>query len=909
MSDLFDPPESDSTAFPVVALKDEMERSYLDYAMSVIVSRALPDVRDGLKPVHRRILYSMYSNGYEWNKPYRKSARVVGDVIGKYHPHGDQAIYDALARMAQVFSLRLPLLDGQGNFGSIDGDSPAAMRYTEVRMARPAHHLLTDLDKDTVDFRDNYDGGEQEPTVLPAAFPNLLVNGAGGIAVGMATNIPPHNFGEIIDACHALLDQPDLDSMALMQWVKGPDFPTGGVIVGRSGIVSAYNSGRGIVIMRGKVEIEAIGRNRQALIITEIPYQVSKAVMIERIAELVRHRRIDGITDLRDESDRHGIRVVIELRQDAIAEIVLNNLYRHSSLQSSFGCNMVALSNGRPLLMSLRDMLVAFLDFREQVLTRRIRYELGKARDRAHILIGLRVALAHLDEVVKVIRAADDPATARAALRERIWPGHDIAPFIALIADPRHTLDEDGRYRLSEMQARAILDLRLHRLTGLGREDVEGELKTLHDQIVKWIDLLHNRPGLLDIIREELTYLRGLFATPRRSEIEDSSSDFDDEALIPSEDMVVTVSKRGYVKRVPLSTYRAQKRGGKGRTGMTTRDGDFVTKLFIANTHNRVLFFTTSGIVHALKIWRLPEAAPAARGKALVNLLPLAAGETIAAVLPLIQESEDGEPVANHIVLATRGGHIRRNAMSSFERVARNGKIAMRVPEGDMIIDVALCHDHQDVFLTSRKGKAIRFKVSDVRVFSGRTSPGVRGIRLDKDDAVVTMTILDNVVIRPPEQRAYLRHVNQMRRSDKEDDAERNADDGHSLDADEKEIVLSAKRIEALQKQEQFILTICENGYGKRSSAYEHRVTRRGGKGMLTIMVSERNGMVVGAFAVDDRDQIALVTSGGRLIRCPVAGIRIIGRNTQGVTILDTDQGEAVASVGPIPYDEELVLE
>ena len=906
-------PDGDDPGFDVapISIEEEMKRSYLDYAMSVIVSRALPDARDGLKPVHRRILFSMHENGYDWNKPYRKSARVVGDVIGKYHPHGDQSIYDALVRMAQSFSLRLPLIDGQGNFGSVDGDPPAAMRYTEVRMAKSAHALLEDIDKDTVDFQDNYDNSEREPTVLPARFPNLLVNGAGGIAVGMATNIPPHNLGEVVDACIALIDKPDITIEELIDIVPGPDFPTGGFILGRAGIRSAYHTGRGSVVMRGKVAVETIRKDREALVVSEIPYQVNKSSMIEKIAELVRDKRIEGISDIRDESDRDGMRVVVELKRDAVADVVLNQLYRFSQLQSSFGCNIVALTGGRPEVMNLMDLLKAFVAFREEVITRRTKFLLGKARDRAHILVGLAIAVANIDEVIALIRAAPDPATARAQLMERAWPARDMEPLIRLIADPRHKVLENGNFYLSELQARAILDLRLQRLTALGRDEIGDELKELGGKIEDYLDILRSRARVMAIITEELRAVREEFADERRTEILEAEFEVEDEDLIQREEMVVTVSHTGYIKRVPLSMYRAQRRGGKGRSGMSTRDEDFVTRLFIANTHSPVLFFSSSGMVYKMKVWRLPQASPQSRGKALINLLPLDPGETITTIMPLPEDEDSWSRL--HVMFATRSGKVRRNDLSDFIRINRNGKIAMKLDEDDGIVGVQICTEDDDVLLTTANGRCIRFRVDDVRVFAGRDSTGVRGIRLgsDKDlgeDHIISMTILRHVETTPPEARAYLKQASAMRRAiDGEDadlpaEAELEAEDDGS--EDDEEASLTSERYAELGAMEQFVLTVSENGYGKRSSAFEYRVSGRGGKGIIAMAVTKRNGKLVASFPVEDADQIMLVSDGGQLIRCPVNGIRVAGRSTQGVTIFNTAEDETVVSVEHISEED-----
>ncbi|SHO61802.1 DNA gyrase subunit A [Pseudoxanthobacter soli DSM 19599] len=896
-------PEADPSDISPISITDEMRRSYLDYAMSVIVSRALPDVRDGLKPVHRRILYSMHEMGYEWNKPYRKSARVVGDVIGKYHPHGDQSVYDALVRMAQPFSMRVPLIDGQGNFGSVDGDPPAAMRYTEVRLEKVAQNLTEDLDKQTVDFQENYDNSEREPVVLPARFPNLLVNGAGGIAVGMATNIPPHNLGEVIDACIALIDDPALTVERLMEIVPGPDFPTGGIILGRSGIRQAYLTGRGSITMRGKVAVETIRKDREALIITEIPYQVNKASMVEKIADLVREKRVEGISDLRDESDRDGMRVVVELKRDVVADVVLNQLYRFSPLQTTFGANMVALNGGKPELMNLRDMLTAFIAFREEVIGRRTKYLLGKARDRAHVLVGLAIAVANIDEVIRLIRSAPDPASARAALMERNWPAKDMAPLLTLIDDPRHKLAEDGTYRLSEEQARAILDLRLQRLTALGRDEIAEELEKLAVEIRDYLEILRSRARVLEIITNELTAIRSEFAKPRRTEIVEGGADLEDEDLIQREDMVVTVSHAGYVKRVPLATYRAQRRGGKGRAGMATREEDFVTRLFVANTHTPVLFFSSLGQVYKEKVWRLPLAAPQARGKALVNILPLEPGEQITSILPLPEDEASWASL--DVMFATRRGTVRRNKLSDFVQVNRNGKIAMKLDEGDGIVDVQVCTENDDVLLTTAAGQCIRFAVTDVRVFKGRDSVGVRGITLGSDDTVISLSILRHFEASPAERTAYLK-MSRAVAGEIEDGSEAEAEDA-SAEASGGALAeeLGGERYAAMSAAEQFILTVSEYGYGKRTSSFGYRITGRGGKGIVAMAVNERNGRLVASFPVEESDQIMLVTDGGQLIRCPIAGIRVAGRATQGVTVFNTGGEAKVVSVERVSEDED----
>ncbi|GMV62173.1 MAG: DNA gyrase subunit A [Parvibaculum sp.] len=894
------PPERDVAP---ISIEEEMRSSYLDYAMSVIVSRALPDARDGLKPVHRRILFSMNENGYDWNKPYRKSARVVGDVIGKYHPHGDQSIYDALVRMAQDFSMRLPLLDGQGNFGSVDGDPPAAMRYTEVRMAKTAHSLLNDIDKNTIDFKDNYDGTEREPVVLPAELPNLLVNGANGIAVGMATNIPPHNLGEVIDACIALIDNPSITIDELIEHIPAPDFPTGGIMLGRQGARSAYHTGKGSVVVRGRVDIEEVRKDRQALIITEIPYQVNKASMVEKIADLVREKRIEGIADLRDESDRNGMRVVVELRRDAVPDVVLNQLYRFSPLQQSFGCNMLALDHGRPELMNLKQFLEIFVAFREEVISRRTKFELNKARDRAHVLVGLAIAVANIDEVIKLIRTAPDPASARESLMARDWPARDIAPLIALIDDPRHRLAEDGTIRMSEEQARAILELRLQRLTALGRDEIGDELKGLGEKIEDYLDILRSRSRVLDIMREELTGVRNEFATPRRTEIAEAEGEFEDEDLIQREDMVVTVSHHGYIKRVPLSTYRAQRRGGKGRSGMSTKEEDFVTRLFVANTHTPMLFFSSTGMVYKLKVWRLPQSTPQARGKAMINILPLDQGEYITTVMPLPEDEASWDSL--HVMFATKSGGVRRNKLSDFVQINRNGKIAMKLDDaGDSIIGVQICTEDDDVLLTAAGGRSARFAVADVRVFAGRTSTGVRGIKLDEGDEVIGMAILRHVDVTSAEREAYLKQAAAMRRAmlgeAEGEEGPAKTDDEDADDAPSEELTLSPERYAELGAREQFVLAVTERGYGRRSSSYRYPAKGRGGKGVIAMDITERNGKLIASFPVEDDDQIMLVTDAGQLIRVPVHDISIQARGTQGVTIFRTDPGERVVSVSRV---------
>jgi DNA gyrase subunit A len=879
-----------------VSILDEMKRSYLDYAMSVIVSRALPDVRDGLKPVHRRILYAMRELNFTPDRPYNKSARTVGDVIGKYHPHGELAVYDALVRMAQDFSMSAPLIDGQGNFGSVDGDPPAAQRYTEARLAPVSLALLEDLDKDTVDFKPNYDEKETEPVVLPARFPNLLVNGAGGIAVGMATNIPPHNLGEVIDGLLAFMDKPDITLDELLEYIPGPDFPTGGSILGRAGIRSAYATGRGSIIMRAKVAVEELRKDREALIVNEIPYQVNKATLIERMAELVREKRVEGISDLRDESDRDGMRIVIEIKRDAVAEVVLNQLWRFTALQSSFGANMIALNGGRPEMLTLTDMLRAFLDFREEVVTRRTKYLLTKARDNAHIQVGLAIAVANIDEVIRLIRTSPDSATARTALMERMWPARDMAPLITLIADPRHALDADGAIRLSETQARAILELRLARLTALGRDEIAEALNRLAVEIADYLDILGSRVRLMTIIRDELVKAKADFATPRRTIILDSDADMEDEDLIQREEMVVLVSHGGYIKRAPLTTYRAQRRGGKGRGAMATREEDFVARLFVASTHQPVLFFSSAGQVYKEKVWRLPLAAPQARGKALVNLLPLEADERITTIMALPEDEESWE--ALDVMFATTRGTVRRNKLSDFAQVNRAGKIAMRLDEGERIVDVQICSDKDDVLLTTARGQCIRFSVGDVRVFKGRDSMGVRGIALAEGDSVISLAILNAFDANPAERAAFLKQRRAGTEGEAEEANEPEVEGENGVEANG--AAIESERFEAMQAAEQVILTISENGYGKRTSSFEYRVTGRGGKGIVAMAVNARNGALVASFPVEESDELMLVTDGGQLIRVPVTGIRIAGRSTQGVIVFDTAEEEHVVSVDRI---------
>ena len=879
---------ADASDISPISIVDEMKSSYLDYAMSVIVARARPDVRDGLKPVHRRILFSASESGFTYNKPYRKSARIVGDVIGKYHPHGDSSIYEALARMTQDWAMRVPLIDGQGNFGSMDPDPPAAMRYTEARLAKVANELLSDLDKDTVDFVPNYDGSENEPSVLPARFPNLLVNGAGGIAVGMATNIPPHNLGEVVSACIATIDRATeggepLTSEELAEIVPGPDFPTGAIILGRSGIRSAQETGRGSVILRSRHTTEQRG-DRRSIVLTEIPYQVGKNGLVEKIAEAAKDKRIEGVSDIRDESNREGVRIVIDLKRDATPDVVLNQLWRHTPAQSSFASNMLAIRGGRPELMGLRDILSAFITFREEVITRRSKYELAKARDRAHILLGLVIAVTNLDEVVRIIRGSSSPVEARAKLSEREWPIAEIAPYIKLV-EAVETEIEGDTYKLSDVQVRAILDLRLHRLTALGRDEIGDELKGLADSIAELLEILGNRARLYEVMREELVAVRDEFATPRKTEIGNAIDGIEDEDLIEREDMVVTVTMQGYIKRTPLDTFRAQKRGGKGRAGMTTKDEDAITSLFVTSTHTPVLFFSTHGKVYRMKVWRLPEGGPATRGRPMINLLPLANGETISTVLPLPEDEASWADL--HVMFATAKGSVRRNSMDAFTNIRSSGKIAMKFEEGsdDRLIGVSLLTEADDVLLATRNGRAIRFSATDVREFQSRDSTGVRGARLLGDDQVISLSVLSGFDATPQEREEYLRAAPW-----KEGD---------------REVTLTSDRMAEFEAAEEFILTVTSNGYGKRTSAYEYRKTNRGGQGITNIVTSDRNGPVVASFPAHNGEQLMLVTDQAKLIRTTVGDIRIAGRNTQGVTIFRVADNEHVVSAAKIEETEE----
>jgi DNA gyrase subunit A len=887
------PPTIDNSDISPVSIVEEMKTSYLDYAMSVIVARALPDVRDGLKPVHRRILYGAYEAGFVAGRPYRKSARLVGDVMGKYHPHGDSSIYDALARMTQDWSMRVPLIDGQGNFGSMDPDRPAAMRYTEARLARVANALLDDIDKDTVDFTPNYDASEREPQVLPARFPNILVNGAGGIAVGMATNIPPHNLGEVLAACKAYMDNPAITIEELIEIVPGPDFPTGPLILGQAGIRSAYHTGRGSIMMRSRHIVETPRGDRQQIVLTAIPYQIGKNGLVERIAEAAKDKRIEGVADIRDESSREGVRVVIELKRDATPEVVLNQLWRHTPAQSSFPANMLAIRGGRPETLNLREIIEAFVRFREEVITRRSKFELAKARDRAHILLGLVIAVTNLDEVVRMIRGSASPAEARAALVSREWPIAEIAPYIALVEAVEHEVEGDT-YRLSDTQVRAILELRLHRLTALGRDEIASELKELASSIGELLEILGNRVRLYEVMREEFDAVGAQFATPRITDIAPAADGIDDEDLIEREDMVVTVTMTGYIKRTPLETFRAQRRGGKGRAGMATKDEDAVTNLFVTSTHTPVLFFSTAGKVYRLKVWRLPEGAPQTKGRPMINLLPLAEGETISTVLPLPED--EAEWAKLHILFATAHGTVRRNSMDAFTNVPTAGKIAMRFGNdeegdapnprgGDRLIGVSLLTEEDDVLLATKQGRAVRFAATDVREFQSRTSAGVRGIRLREGDEVISLSILKGFAASTDERDAYLRAA--------------------PWKENENEPTLAPERIAEFASAEEFILTVTENGYGKRTSAYEYRRTNRGGQGITNIETSQRNGCVVASFPAHNGQQLMLVTDQAKLIRTTVGDIRIAGRNTQGVTLFKVAEGEHVVSAARIEESED----
>ncbi len=878
-------------------ISEEMRRSYLDYAMSVIVSRALPDARDGMKPVHRRIIYGMYENGYDSTKPYRKSARIVGDVMGKYHPHGDSSIYEAMVRMAQPFSMRVTLVDGQGNFGSMDGDGAAAMRYTEARLAKVSACLTDNLDEDTVDFMPNYDESLQEPTVLPARFPNLLVNGGSGIAVGMATNIPPHNLGEVIDACCAYIDNPDISIEELISIVPGPDFPTGGLILGYGGAKQAYLTGRGSVMMRAKCSIEEIRKDKEAIIVHEVPYQVNKANLVAHIAELVKDKRIEGISDIRDESDRQGVRIVIEIKRDFQADVILNQLYKYTELQTSFGMNMLAINAGRPMMMNLRDIISTFIEFREEVIRRRTVFRLNKARNRAHVLVGLAIAVENLDPVIELIKNAPTPQDAREQLVAREWPAGTIEDWVKLIDEPDRKV-ENGIYRMSEDQAKAILDLKLQRLTGLERDKIHEELVDLGAAIKEFLSILSSREKLYGIMRDELVAVKDEYATPRMTEIQDIEYNQDIESLIQREEMVVTVTEEGYIKRVPLNAYKAQKRGGKGKSGMTTKDEDFVTRLFVASTHTPVLFFSSRGIVYKMKVYKLPLGSPTSKGKPFINLLPLENGENITAIMKLPENEEECKGVS--IAFATASGNIRRNSLMDFVNVQSNGKIAMKLDEGDKLINVAMCDENNDIMLATRQGKCIRFPVTDVRVFVGRNSTGVRGIKLAAGDEVISMTMLKHIKAPIEERDEYLKVAGAMKRIDAE------SGETSCITADQTGLLnlLSLDKFEEMQKMEEFILTVTVTGYGKRSSSYEYRVTGRGGSGIANMEMSPRNKEVVSSFPITEDKDIMMVTDGGKLIRMPVNDIRIAGRKTQGVILFRTAENENVVSVTKLDADE-----
>jgi len=862
-----------------VSLGDEMRGSYLDYAMSVIVSRALPDVRDGLKPVHRRIVYTMSEGGYEYGKPFRKSARIVGDVLGKYHPHGDSAVYEAMVRLAQSFSMGIPLVDGQGNFGSMDGDPPAASRYTEARLAKVAEALTTDLHSDTVDFQPNYDESLKEPCLLPARFPNFLVNGASGIAVGMATNVPTHNLGEVIDACVMLVDNPEATLEEIMTVLPGPDFPTGGEIVGRTGILNSFRTGRGAVVVRAKTKVEEIRKDRYAIVATEIPYQVNKAKLIEKIAQLVNEKVIEGVSDLRDESDREGVRVVIELKRDANPDVVLNQLFKNSQMQISFATNMLALLNGRPGLMSLMDVLHAFIDFRHDVVVRRTRFELNKTRDRAHLLIGLAIAVANIDEVIRIIKTSPDTPTAKARLIEVDWAADDIEPLVRLVDDP-HSVCIDGRCKLTDIQAQAILDLKLNRLTGLEREKISNELGELAEKIKELLSILASKAKVFEIIRQELIEVKEKYARPRMTTITEAAQDLEDEDLIQKEDMVVTVSHSGYIKRVPLNTYRAQRRGGKGKTGMTTKDEDFVQDMFVANTHTPVLFFSTTGIVYQMKVYKLPLATPQSKGKAMVNLFPTKPGESLATVLALPEDKENWD--SYDIVFATSRGTVRKNKLSDFLNIRASGKIAMKLDNGDKLVGVALCKDDQDLLISSHLGKCVRFPVSELRVFNSHNSVGVRAIKLRESDEVISMAVLNNGAFSLDEREEYVRYSNWLRRSSEEMLVDQQME--------------PPARYEEMKQVEQLLLTVTENGFAKRTSSFEYRTCGRGAQGVKNLEISEKNGAVVAVFPINDEDDIMLVTDTGKLIRCPVNSVRITGRSVQGVILFRLNKDEKVVS-------------
>tara|TARA_B100000035_G_scaffold65432_1_gene53204 strand:- start:9619 stop:12315 length:2697 start_codon:yes stop_codon:yes gene_type:complete len=881
------------TSISPIPIDDEMQKSYLDYAMSVIVSRALPDVRDGLKPVHRRILYAMHEAGYEWNKQHRKSARVVGDVIGKYHPHGDQAVYDALVRLAQDFSMRVPLLDGQGNFGSMDGDRAAAMRYTEVRMAKISKFLLEDIEKNTVEYRPNYDESESEPIVLPAKYPNLLVNGAGGIAVGMATNILPHNLGEVIDACIAFIDDQEISFDQINEIIKGPDFPTGGKIVGTKGIKDSQMSGRGSIIVQAKSEFEEFKNDREAIIFSELPYQVNKSTLIEKIAELVRDKKIEGISDLRDESDRQGVRVVVELKKGVIAQVILNKLYKFTPLQSSYGVNALALNDQKPELMNIRDFLRHFINHREEIISLRTRFDLNKARDRAHVLTGLAIAISNVDKVIEIIKNSKDPSSAKMELLKTKWKSADVKDILELIDDPRQIKNDKDIY-LTEDQAKSILELRLQRLTALGKGELQEELKSLSSNINEYLSILRDKNKLQSVIKDELNIVKGEFSSPRKTEItEHEASDIDQEDLVQRSDMVISITNSGYVKRVPLEMYRAQKRGGKGRAGMKTNDEDFVTQVFTASTHDNMLFFSSSGLAYKLKTWKIPESSPTAKGKAIINLLNLKQDDQLSSILvmPENKASED-----SYLIFATADGSIRKNSIDDFKNIQANGKIAMKLSDSNKIVGVRICTDNDDVLLSTKDGKCIRTPVSKLRTTKSRNSVGVRGIKLSKNDSIISLSILSHLEVSTAEAKAYLKmsKINKENNEDIED--ENNSEETE-------DITISEDRFQELKACEQFILTVTENGFGKRTSSYQFRVTNRGGSGIMCITTSSRNGNVLASFPVGHDDDIMLITKSGQLIRCPVMDIRVAGRNTQGVSIFKTSDSEKVVSASRVEIE------
>ncbi len=879
-----------------VSITEEMRRSYLDYAMSVIVARALPDVRDGLKPVHRRIIYSMFENGYDYNRPFRKSARIVGDVLGKYHPHGDSSVYEAMVRMAQPFSMRVTLVDGQGNFGSMDGDSAAAMRYTEARLAKVAHSLIDDIDKDTVDFMPNYDESLQEPVVLPASYPNLLVNGANGIAVGMATNIPPHNLGEVVDACCAYIDNPDITIEDLITIVPGPDFPTGGQILGYGGAKSAYLTGRGSVMMRAKCTIEELHKDKEAIIVHEIPYQVNKASLVQRIAELVKEKKLEGISDIRDESDRQGVRVVIEVKRDFQADVVLNQLYKYTPLQTSFGMNMLAINHGRPMMMNLKEIIQAFIEFREEIIRRRTIFELNKARDRAHTLVGLAIAVENLDPVIELIRTSPTPQDAKDALLRKAWPAGDVEALVKLIDEPGRAV-ENGTYRLSEAQAKAILDLKLQRLTGLERDKIHEELITIGEEIKECLSILGSREKLYGIMRDELVRIKDNYATPRLTKIEDIEFDQDIESLIQREEMVVTVTDAGYIKRVPLNAYKAQKRGGKGKSGMATKEEDFVTRLFVASTHTPVLFFSSKGLVYKMKVYKLPLGSPTSKGKPFVNLLPLDEGENITTIMKLPENEAECKDMS--IMFATAQGNVRRNSLMDFVNVQSNGKIAMKLDDGDKLVNVRICHEDNDIMLAAKSGKCIRFPVTEVRVFVGRNSTGVRGIKLSENDEVISMSVLKHSDATSEQRDEYSKISSAIKRMEAERCGEKVTPEETGLLS-----TLTADEYLKMAENEQFILSVTTTGYGKRSSSYEYRVTGRGGQGIANMEMSARNKEIASSFPIEAGKQIMMVTDAGKLIRMPVDDIRIAGRKTQGVILFRTAENEKVVSVTWLDADE-----